>query len=75
MSSVWGHSVHFAKFPMLRFSKDKVFMQVQPNPTTESMYSWLCQILEVYGPLKIFYLSQIASIHKANVGFIWQKVK
>ncbi len=32
--SVWGHSVHFAKFPMLRFSQatsNPVVIQFQPN--------------------------------------------
>ncbi len=34
LSSVWGHSVHFAKFPMLKFQKataPTVFIQFQPN--------------------------------------------
>ena len=34
LSSVRGHSVHFAKFPMLRFQKATaatVFIQFQPN--------------------------------------------
>ncbi len=34
-----------------------------------------CQTLNVYGTLKISYLSYIATIHKAKIaGFIWQKV-
>ena len=34
LSLAWGHSVHFAKFPMLRFQKataPTVFIQFQPN--------------------------------------------
>ncbi len=34
LSPVWGHSVHFQKFPMLRFSNvycSPIFIQFQPN--------------------------------------------
>ncbi len=77
LSSVWGHSVHFAKFPMLRFSKGYCCPSFHPNSTK---HYWkqgnqgriqaitilaICQIIKVYGTLKISYLSYIASIHKS----------
>ena len=65
LSSVWGHSVHFVIFLMLRFAKNvavpPVFIQFQPN-LAESMHSGkyrlftfsgylirYCHILKVYG--------------------------
>ena len=39
------------------------------------LYLSICQTLKLYGTLKISYLIYIASIHKANTCFIWQKVK
>ncbi len=40
LSSVWGHSVHFAKFPMLRLSRNYCSHCFLPSPNlTESIYS------------------------------------
>ena len=71
-----GYSVHFAKFPMLKFSKTTAHsfhpISTKPyrKPCIRGKYRLLlflanCQILKVHGTLKISYLSYIASIHKA----------
>ncbi len=80
LSSVWGHSVHFAKFSMLRYSKGYTSCShSQFHPTSTKPYRKhpfrgkhrlllflaICQILKVHCTLNIRYLSYIASIHKA----------
>ncbi len=77
LRSVWGHSVHFAKYPMLKFSKGYCCPSFHPvwtklywkhgNPGRIQAITIMaiCQILKVYGTLKISYLSYIASIHKS----------
>ena len=76
LSSVWGHSVHFAKFPVLRFSKGHCCYTFHPISTKlywkhgnkgkiqDITFLAICQILKVYGTLKISYLNYIARIHK-----------
>ncbi len=80
LSSVWGNSVHFAKFLMSRFSKGYCCPSFDPFST--KLY-WkhgnqgriqasitilaICQILKVCGTLKTSYLSYIASIHNSTL--------
>ena len=73
--SVWGHSVHFGKFPILRFSKGYSSPSFHPISTfAESMYLEKMHSITFSGDLpnfesiwhlKISYLSCIAIIHKA----------
>ncbi len=77
LSSVWGHSVHFVIFRMLRFSKGfycpsfhristKLYGKHGNQEKIQAItFLAICQILKVYGTLKISYLSYIASIHKS----------
>ena len=66
LSSVWGHLVHFAKFPMLRFQKataPTVFTQFQPNFIVNMLvmrqyglllfFSWNDKNSKFYGTLEI----------------------
>ncbi len=57
-SSFWGHSVHFANFPMLRFEIQKstaptFFIQFEPN-FTESMQSGKIQAINFSDKLPNF---------------------
>ena len=38
LSLVWGHSVHFAKFPMLRFSKHYILLQQFSSDFNQTSY-------------------------------------
>ncbi len=49
VSSVWGHSVHFAKFPMLRFSKGYW------SQSFHSILIKLHKILKFYDTLTLFF--------------------
>ena len=40
LSSIWGHSVHFAKFPMLRFSKGYCCPSFHPISTKTLLNAW-----------------------------------
>ncbi len=72
-SSVWGHSVHFAKFPMFcRFSKgysSHIFIQFQPNFMESMVIRGEIQLL-LFGHLpkikKILHLKMIL-----NKGPFW----
>ncbi len=59
LSPVWGHWVHFAKFPMVTYRK-----HVFGAKYRLLLFLAICQILKLYGTMKISYLSYIASIHK-----------
>ncbi len=74
-SPVWGHSVHFVKFSILRFSKGycsysfhsistKLYRKLVLGEDNTGYYFFLliCQISKLYGTLKITYLSYIASL-------------
>ncbi len=64
LSLVWGHSVYFAKFPILGFSKRYSFNSVQQISTklltkyhNQGLILSICQKLQNYGTL-IFFLTQ-----------------
>ncbi len=78
LSSVWGGTVHFAKCPMLRFSKGQSspnFHQFQPN-FMESVvirgmqaitFLAIYQILQIYRTLKIVLLAiRLSVFHVAK---------
>ncbi len=88
LSTVWRHLVHCAKFSMLRFSKGNYAHSFHPISTklyrkhvkyreTYRLLLFLanCQLIKIYGTLKISYFSYISIIHRANVGLSWQEVK
>ena len=81
-----GHSVHFAKFYMLRFSKYHSSFHLIPTKLLYEMYSnqggiqaitffAICQIQITYGTLKIDFLSYCAISHKPILVSCWQQVK
>ncbi len=76
LSSVWCNSVHFANFPMLRYSRataPPVFIQYQPNLIQSMVINGKYKLLFDYLPkftnichfLMISHLSYIEIIHKA----------
>ncbi len=63
-SLVWGHSVHFAKFPVPRFSKHysfNSFHQISANCTQSD--SWHCGILKFFltQDMQIYYFQSAIS--------------
>ncbi len=77
LSSVCGHSVHFEKFPMLRFSKgysqfpqfssniNQTLPKVNRGKYRLLLFLVICQILKIYRTWTISHLSYTAIIHKA----------
>ncbi len=79
LSSFWGHSVHFAKFPILRFSQGYFCHSFHPISTKlcrrVQAFLVIGQILKVYGTFKISYLIYIAIIHKSMWFHLAKKIK
>ncbi len=87
LSSVWGHSVHFGKFLMLRFSKGHCshsFHSISTKPYRQHIFGknmgycffWLSKFKSIRRFEDNLPQLYIASIHKLSYsGFIWQQVK
>ena len=84
LSSVWGHSVHFAKCLMLTFSKGCCSLSFNCNQTLEKVcnlgkyrsliFRVICQILSI-----LPFEEKLPQLHchypQSYIIFIWRKVK